>query len=145
MKQGRVRLEDRLGNIEPDAAADLGRRHQTEVVMDVRRALLNARELWYLIVLQLHRFIVAVSRVSVHHDGRGRSAPDPLVWDQRGVDVRVMGPGFRFRVGAFPVLMLLPGLAHRSELLMVSIGARSQGRQGSTGGGCVHPTQRDPP
>ena len=38
VEQGRVRLEDRLGNIEADAAADLGRRHQTEDIMDVRRA-----------------------------------------------------------------------------------------------------------
>ena len=67
---GRVRSEDRLENSE------------AEEVLDVRRALLNARELWYPIVLQLHRFMVAVSRVSVNHDGRGGSAPDPLVWDQ---------------------------------------------------------------
>ena len=38
---------DRFGNSEADAAADLGRRHQPEEVMDVRRALLNALELWY--------------------------------------------------------------------------------------------------
>ena len=40
--QGRVHLEDRIGN----AAADLGRRHQCVLVMDTRRALLNARNLW---------------------------------------------------------------------------------------------------
>ena len=60
MEQGQVRLEDRL-----DTAADLVRRHQTVAVMDVWRALLNARELWYPIVLQLHRFMVAASQVSV--------------------------------------------------------------------------------
>ena len=44
---------------------------------------------------QLHRFIIAVSRVVVNHDGRRVSAPDPLVWDQgskskqRKTDVRV--------------------------------------------------------
>ena len=37
----------------------------------VRRALLDAQELWYPIVLQ--------PRVSVNRDGRGGSAPDPLV------------------------------------------------------------------
>ena len=51
--QGRVRLEDQLGNAEADTAADLGRRHQSEAVMDVRRALLNAREFWYPNMLQL--------------------------------------------------------------------------------------------
>ena len=82
------------------------------------------------IVLQLHRFMVAVSRVSVIHHGRGGSAPDPRVWDQgsrikqRRLDIRVnvdlamlpslpgflTGPGFRFMVGAFLVRTLLPGL-----------------------------------
>ena len=81
VEQGPVRLEDRLGNIEADTASDLERPHQPEEVMDVRRAVLNARELWYPIILQLHRYMVAVSRVSVNHDGRGGSAPVPLVWD----------------------------------------------------------------
>ena len=76
MEQGRVGLEDRLGNSEADIAADLGRRHHTEAVMDVRWALLDARELWYPTMLQRHRFMVAVSRVSVNHDGRGGFAPD---------------------------------------------------------------------
>ena len=50
--------------------------------MDVRRALLRAWELWYPIVFQLHRPMVAVARFSVNHDGKGGSARDPLVWDQ---------------------------------------------------------------
>ena len=28
--------------------------------------------------------MIAVARVSVNHDGRGGTAPDPLVWDQGG-------------------------------------------------------------
>ena len=61
----RVWLEGRLGNADADTAADLGWRHQSEAVMDARRALLNAWEHWYPIMLQLRRFMVAVSRVSV--------------------------------------------------------------------------------
>ena len=38
--------------------------------MDVWRALLNALDLWYPIMQQLHRFMIAVSRVVVNHDGR---------------------------------------------------------------------------
>ena len=38
VEQGRVRLEDRLGNAEADTAADLGRRYQPELLMDVWRA-----------------------------------------------------------------------------------------------------------
>ena len=36
--------------------------------MDVRRALLDARAHWYPIIQQLHRFVIAVSRVAVGHD-----------------------------------------------------------------------------
>ena len=37
VQQGRVRLLDKQGNAEADAAADLGRRHQSEVLVDARR------------------------------------------------------------------------------------------------------------
>ena len=33
-------------------------------------------------MLDLHRFMIAVARVSVNHDGKGGTALDPLVWDQ---------------------------------------------------------------
>ena len=67
------------GISEADTAADLGRRHQSEVLIDARRRLLKARSLWYPIMLDLHRFMIAVARVSVNHDGRGGTAPDPLI------------------------------------------------------------------
>ena len=68
VEQGRVREEDKFGNAEADTAAVLGRRLQSEEAMDVGRALLNALEFWYPIVLQLHRFTVALSRVRVGVD-----------------------------------------------------------------------------
>ena len=77
-----MRLADKEGNAEADAAADLGRRHQSEILMNARRRLLKVRNHWYPIMLQLHRFMIAVARVIVNHDGRGGTAPDPLVWDQ---------------------------------------------------------------
>ena len=106
-----------------DTAADLGRRYQTEDVLEVRRALLSAREFWFPIALQLHRLMVAVSR----------SLSIMMVWVYRikGVEksnarmtfglililprcqarrVFWMGPGFRFMVGAFLVQTLLPGV-----------------------------------
>ena len=73
---------DQQGNAEADTAADLGRRHQSEVLMDARHRLLKARSHWFPIMLDLHRFVIAIARVSVNHDGRGGTAPDPLVWDQ---------------------------------------------------------------
>ena len=80
VQQGRVRLVDQQGNA--GTAADLGRRHQSEVLIDARRRLLQARSHWYHIMLDLHRFMIAVARVSFDDDGRGGTAPDPLVWDQ---------------------------------------------------------------
>ena len=47
VQQGRVRLVDRQGNAEADTATDLGRRHQSEVLIDARRRLLKVRGCWY--------------------------------------------------------------------------------------------------
>ena len=55
VQQGRVRLVDQQGNAEADTAADLGRRHQSEVLIDAGRRLLTARSHWYPIILDLHR------------------------------------------------------------------------------------------
>ena len=82
VQHGHVRLIDQQGNVEADIAADLGRRHQTEVLIDARRRLLQARGYWYPVVADLHRFMIAIARVSVNHDGKGGTAPDPLVWDK---------------------------------------------------------------
>ena len=60
------------------------RRHQSEVLIDSGRRLLKLRSHWYPMMLQVHGFMIAVARVSVHHDGRGGTALDPLVWDQGG-------------------------------------------------------------
>ena len=32
------------------------------------------------VILDLHRFFIAISRAVVNHDGLGGTAPDPLVW-----------------------------------------------------------------
>ena len=58
-------------------------------------AFFKVRTHWYPIMLQLHRFMVAVARVTVNHGGKGDTARDPLVWDQGGrkstrrADIRV--------------------------------------------------------
>ena len=62
----------------------LGRRHQSEILIDAGRRLLKTRGYWYPIMPDLHRFMIAVARVTVNHDGRGGTAPDPLVWVQGG-------------------------------------------------------------
>ena len=63
--------------------------------IDARRRLLQARSHWFPIMLDLHRFMIAVARVSVNHDDKGGIAPDPLVWNQgsrpkiRKLDIRM--------------------------------------------------------
>ena len=82
VQQGRVRLADQQGNAEADAAADSGRRHQSEVLVVLDVGCLRLVVIGILFMLDLHRFMIAVARVSVNHDGKGGTAPDPLVWDK---------------------------------------------------------------
>ena len=99
------------------------------MLIDAKRRLLKARSLWYPIMLDLHRLMIAIAGVSVNHDGRGGTALDPLVWDQgsrpkaRKLDIRVNvdlaslpgppgflgGPWIQVHGGVFLVLILLPG------------------------------------
>ena len=64
VQQGRVRSLGKQGNAEDDNAADLGRRHQSEILIDARRRLLGTRGHWYPIMTDLHRFMIAIARVS---------------------------------------------------------------------------------
>ena len=76
----RVRELDRLGNNAADEAADFGRRSVGDAVIDARRNLSGVCGRWYPVILDLHRFFIAISRAVVNHDGRDGTAPDPLVW-----------------------------------------------------------------
>ena len=76
----RVREVDRIGNDAADEAADFGRRRVGDAVIDARRDLSGVCGRWYPVLLDLHRFFVAISRAVVNHDGRDGTAPDPLVW-----------------------------------------------------------------
>ena len=91
---GDVRLDDLVGNNGADAAADLGRLRQHDAVITARRDLLRVRRFWYPIILDLHRFMVAISRIEVNHDGFGGTAPDAMVWDKGGI-VKARAPSFR--------------------------------------------------
>ena len=77
---GRVREVDRLGNDAADEAADFGRRRVGNAVIDARRNLSGVCGRWYPVLLDLHRFFIAISRAVVSHDDRDGTAPDPLVW-----------------------------------------------------------------
>ena len=77
---GRVRELDRFGNDAVDEAADFGRRRVGHSAIDARRNLSGVCGRWYPVILDLHRFFIAISRAVVNHDGRDGAAPDPLVW-----------------------------------------------------------------
>ena len=64
---GLVRESDRFGN---SAAYDV----------DARRNLSGVCGRWYLVILALHRFCIAVPWAVVNHDGGSGTAPDPPVW-----------------------------------------------------------------
>ena len=57
-----------------------GRRRVSPAVIDARRNLSGVCDRWYPVLLDLHRFFIAISRAVVNHDGLGGTAPDPLVW-----------------------------------------------------------------
>ena len=94
---GDVRLEDLVGNNGADAAADFGRLRQHGDVITARRDLLRVRRYWYPIMIDLHKFMVAISRIEVNHDGYGGTAPDAMVWDRGGI-VKPRASSFRLIV-----------------------------------------------
>ena len=67
---GRVPEVDRLGNDAADEAADFGRRRVGHLVIDARRDLSGVCGRRYPVLLDLHRFFIAISRAVVNHDGR---------------------------------------------------------------------------
>ena len=85
---GRVRVEDRIGNDLADRAADFGRRRVPDLVIDVRRRFLTAYASWYPVVLELHRFFIAIARAAVNDDGCAWVALHPTVWSSGGLAKR---------------------------------------------------------
>ena len=80
VQHGQVRREERLGNDAADEAADFGRRRVSPAVIDARRKFSGVCGRWYPVILDLHRFFIAISCAVVNHDDLGGTAPDPLVW-----------------------------------------------------------------
>ena len=87
--------------------------------MDAWRSLLQARTHWYPIMQQLHRFMIAVSRVAVNHDGKGGSAPDLLVWDHVGE----LGMCERLTLG---LMLILPLSAWTTQVIGWALDAGSR-------------------
>ena len=94
---------DRLGNNAAGEAADFGRRRVGPAVIDDRRHLSGVCGRWYPVVLDLHRFFIAISRAVVNHDGNNGTAPDPILWSVGALPKR------RRLVHAVRNLATLPG------------------------------------
>ena len=85
---GRVGDDDRLGHDAADEAADFGRRRVVNAVINARRHVSGVCGRWYPVILDLHRFFIAISRAVVNHDSRDGTAPDPLVWPAGALNKR---------------------------------------------------------
>ena len=75
VRSGQVREADRLGNNAADEAADYGCRRVGNAVIEARRNLSGVCGRWYPVLLDLHRFFIAISRAVVNHDGNDGTAP----------------------------------------------------------------------
>ena len=100
---GRVRELDKFGNDVADEAADSGRRRVGPAVIDARRNLSGVCGRWYPVILDLHRFFIAISRAVVNHDGNEGIALDPVVWSAGALPKR------RRLAHAVRDLAMLPG------------------------------------
>ena len=66
VRVGHVLGLDELGNDATDEAADFGRRRVDPAVIDARCKLSGVCRRWYPIILNLHRFFIAISRAVVN-------------------------------------------------------------------------------
>ena len=103
VSDSRVRELVRLGNNAADEAADFGRTRVGPAVVDARRNLSGVCGRWYPVLLDLHRFFIAISGAVVNRDEFGGTAPDPMVWSAGSLPKR------RRIVHAVRDLALLPG------------------------------------
>ena len=76
----RVRSQGRVGSDASDEAADFGLRRVDHAFIVAGRNLSAVCGRWYPVVMDLHRFFIAISRTVVNHDGTDGTAPGPLVW-----------------------------------------------------------------
>ena len=90
---GRVREVDSLGNNAADEAAAFGRRRVGNGIVDARCNLSGVCGRWYPVILDLHRFFIAISGALVNHDGTDGTASDPLVRLVHAVRDRALLPG----------------------------------------------------
>ena len=114
-----VRQDDRLGNDAADEAADFGRRRVSPAVIDARRNLSGVCGRWYPVLLDLHRFFIAIARAVVNHDGLGGTVPDPLLSGLQVLFVRGVGWYMQFVTVLFCPVLLAFGILIGSRFLLL--------------------------
>ena len=71
VRDGRVRMLDKIGNDLADPAADFGRRRVPPAISDSMRMVHSACTAWYSLIPDLHRLFIAIAGKAVNRDGRG--------------------------------------------------------------------------
>ena len=104
------------------------KRRVSVLVMDVRRRFVSAFSLWYPVLLELHRFFVAIARAAVNEDGCTGVPLHPTVWSGGGLVKRrrlvsLLGssPGSLVPL-VLGGMVLLVGLVLRFAMLMLVSG-----------------------
>ena len=75
VRDGRVRMLDKIGNDLADRAADFGRRRVPPAIIDSKRMVHSACTAWYSLIPDLHRFFIAIAREAADGDCRGGTSP----------------------------------------------------------------------
>ena len=86
-RDGRMRMLDKIGDDLVDGAADFGRRVPPAII-DSERMVHSACTAWDSLILDLHRFFIAIPGEAVNRDGRGGTSIHPSVWSAGHVPER---------------------------------------------------------
>ena len=91
VRDGRVRMLDKIGNDLADRAADFGRRRVPPTIIDSKRMVHSACTACDSLVPDSHRFFLAIATEAVNRDGRGGTSNHPTVWSAAGVPPWALG------------------------------------------------------
>ena len=79
VRDGRMRMLDKIGNDLADRAADFGRRRVPPAIIDSERMVHSACTAWDSLIPDLHRFFIAIAGEAVKRYGRGGTSPYGVV------------------------------------------------------------------
>ena len=88
VRDGRVRMLDKIGNDLADRAADFGRRRVPPAIIDCERMVHSACTAWYSLIPDLLSIFIVIAGEAVNRNGRGGTSIHPTVWSAAGVPER---------------------------------------------------------